>query len=357
MSARAREAALPDGNSGCRSASVRKASQPTRKPNSVRRRRPRLAAHRLRRDDHSSRPGIARGLQRPTRRLRTGRPLDASTCVDDLGAALFGLAPCGVLPATDVTAGAVRSYRTFSPLPQLPEGGIFSVPLIRQIALPGRYPAHCPPEFGLSSRLRRWRHPCGCHPYGSRRSSGRLRRFDYRDTAFGVALDIRKMVRLCLPLVNANQVSTAFGALSDPTRRAIFERLPAGLGRRRHRPRLPRLAPGGVAAPQGAQGRRPRHRPRARHAADLPGASAGARRAALVSGQLLDHGTRPFHIRRRRAAEDTSCLTRCRPSPFARASPWKPPAPTPSTSSPPPRPNHIEAIRPGGTGETGRTGG
>src|SRR4051794_17164096 len=30
---------------------------------------------------------------------------------------LFGLAPCGVLPATDVATGAVRSYRTFSPLP------------------------------------------------------------------------------------------------------------------------------------------------------------------------------------------------------------------------------------------------
>jgi hypothetical protein len=30
---------------------------------------------------------------------------------------LFGLAPCGVYPATGITAGAVRSYRTFSPLP------------------------------------------------------------------------------------------------------------------------------------------------------------------------------------------------------------------------------------------------
>jgi len=30
---------------------------------------------------------------------------------------LFGLAPCGVLPATRVATGAVRSYRTFSPLP------------------------------------------------------------------------------------------------------------------------------------------------------------------------------------------------------------------------------------------------
>src|SRR6187402_757684 len=42
-----------------------------------------LRRHRFRRDDHSSRPGIARGLQRPTRRLRTGRPLDPPTCVDE----------------------------------------------------------------------------------------------------------------------------------------------------------------------------------------------------------------------------------------------------------------------------------
>jgi hypothetical protein len=30
---------------------------------------------------------------------------------------LFGLAPCGVCPASSITARAVRSYRTFSPLP------------------------------------------------------------------------------------------------------------------------------------------------------------------------------------------------------------------------------------------------
>jgi len=30
---------------------------------------------------------------------------------------LFGLAPCGVYPAICLTADAVRSYRTFSPLP------------------------------------------------------------------------------------------------------------------------------------------------------------------------------------------------------------------------------------------------
>src|SRR6187397_2146560 len=83
------------------------------------------------------------------------RRQDGPSCL----ATLFGLAPCGVLPATDVTAGAVRSYRTFSPLPRLRpcglrRGGIFSVPLVRQVALPGSYPAHCPQELGLSSRLR-----------------------------------------------------------------------------------------------------------------------------------------------------------------------------------------------------------
>ena len=31
---------------------------------------------------------------------------------------LFGLAPCGVYPASGVTDGAVRSYRTISPLPR-----------------------------------------------------------------------------------------------------------------------------------------------------------------------------------------------------------------------------------------------
>ena len=31
---------------------------------------------------------------------------------------LFGLAPCGVYPAPGVTAGAVRFYRTISPLPR-----------------------------------------------------------------------------------------------------------------------------------------------------------------------------------------------------------------------------------------------
>ena len=45
---------------------------------------------------------------------------------------LFGLAPGGVCHAAGVAAGAVRSYRTVSPLPSSPEGengGLFSVAL------------------------------------------------------------------------------------------------------------------------------------------------------------------------------------------------------------------------------------
>jgi hypothetical protein len=43
---------------------------------------------------------------------------------------LFGLAPCGVCPARRITATAVRSYRTFSPLPwRCRRGGMFSVAL------------------------------------------------------------------------------------------------------------------------------------------------------------------------------------------------------------------------------------
>src|SRR6266852_5294909 len=74
---------------------------------------------------------------------------------------LFGLAPCGVCPARRITAAAVRSYRTFSPLPEpCGPGGMFSVALsversrpYKRGGPPGRYPAHCSAEFGLSSRL------------------------------------------------------------------------------------------------------------------------------------------------------------------------------------------------------------
>ncbi len=132
-----------------------------RKPNSV----PRLRPYGLRRgDNHSSSPAIAGGIKQPTRKLRTGRPITAS---------LFGLAPCGVLPATRVATSAVRSYRTFSPLPAFALAGFGAASLstcrwlyvfcatFLQVTLTGRYPAHCPAEFGLSSP------PCTFRRFGA----------------------------------------------------------------------------------------------------------------------------------------------------------------------------------------------
>src|SRR6202041_92847 len=72
---------------------------------------------------------LLRALQRPTRNFHPNAACaakGASTEADAPGQRvaalqpacfLFGLAPCGVYPASDVTGGAVRSYRTFSPLP------------------------------------------------------------------------------------------------------------------------------------------------------------------------------------------------------------------------------------------------
>ncbi len=59
--------------------------------------------------DHLSGPTVARRLEHPTRSFVWSRRA-ASRC-------LFGLAGGGVCLAADVTIRAVRSYRTFSPLP------------------------------------------------------------------------------------------------------------------------------------------------------------------------------------------------------------------------------------------------
>jgi hypothetical protein len=72
---------------------------------------------RARRDDHSSRPQIASGLQQPTRGSR--QPALASLLRAGWASPplLFGLAPRGVFRAPDVAIQAVGSYPTFSPLP------------------------------------------------------------------------------------------------------------------------------------------------------------------------------------------------------------------------------------------------
>ena len=77
-----------------------------------------------RQDGHSSRRFVTEPLKRPTRdfhpiagsRSTVGAPsrhaLALLPCCP-----LFGLAPCGVYHASSITGRAVRSYRTFSPLP------------------------------------------------------------------------------------------------------------------------------------------------------------------------------------------------------------------------------------------------
>ncbi len=64
-------------------------------------------------NNHSSGAYIATCLKQPTQE-RYGPYLFATQT-----ALLFGLAPGGVYPATAVTSRAVRSYRTFSPLPNI----------------------------------------------------------------------------------------------------------------------------------------------------------------------------------------------------------------------------------------------
>ena len=91
-----------------------------------------LSAGLLRQDGHSSRPNITVRLKRPTRRLWRAEPARAPGGLfsPPRAPSLFGLAPCGVCPARRITATAVRSYRTFSPLPQrCRRGGMFSVAL------------------------------------------------------------------------------------------------------------------------------------------------------------------------------------------------------------------------------------
>src|SRR5271169_393732 len=78
------------------------------------------------RDDHSSSPGLATGIERPTRgsilpcrsrRTKGSSPSRAFSVSRASSPLLFGLAPRGVCLASDIAAGAVGSYPTFSPLP------------------------------------------------------------------------------------------------------------------------------------------------------------------------------------------------------------------------------------------------
>src|SRR5262245_41211340 len=74
------------------------------------------------RDGHSSGTPLARRLEQPTRAAagitpgQPGAPAKQARSEPSVPP-LFGLAPGGVCRAASVTGGAVRSYRTVSPLP------------------------------------------------------------------------------------------------------------------------------------------------------------------------------------------------------------------------------------------------
>ncbi len=79
---------------------------------------------------HSSRTSIAAGLQRAYPEARPDQPPRGTLWIPRY-ASLFALAPGGACRAADIAACAVRSYRTFSPLPDRfsRAGGLFSVAL------------------------------------------------------------------------------------------------------------------------------------------------------------------------------------------------------------------------------------
>jgi len=94
-------------------------------------------------------------LTRPTRAAGRERPHDYHDIVTSQPL-LFGLAPGGVYRAAPVTRGAVRSYRTVSPLPEGPAnrscaGGLFSVALSLGSPPPAVSRHRVPVEPGLSS--------------------------------------------------------------------------------------------------------------------------------------------------------------------------------------------------------------
>ena len=120
----------------------------------------------LRRRQMADKPGSVLPLPR-VMAIHLGRPLpDASSDLPERRpkdrpvrrtgrALLHGLAPGGVCPATTVTDGAVRSYRTLSPLPDR-VGRFAFCGTFPGVAPAGRYPAPCLsgartflPELGL----------------------------------------------------------------------------------------------------------------------------------------------------------------------------------------------------------------
>jgi hypothetical protein len=114
-------------------------------------------------DGHSSGTFVAERLARPTR--AAARQVRPAALLRRRLPLLLGLAPGGVCHAAAVAGAAVRSYRTFSPLPPMPSqmneviraaglGGMFSVALSLGLPPPGVTRHRASVEPGLSSLIR-----------------------------------------------------------------------------------------------------------------------------------------------------------------------------------------------------------
>ena len=103
--------------------------------------------------DHFSGPVVANRLKQPTRGCAS-----FPACPGLRTLRLFGLAAGGVCLAAGVTPGAVRSYRTISPLPGLLPAVSFLLhypsdcsALMLSSTVPRGMGLAIPPQFGLSS--------------------------------------------------------------------------------------------------------------------------------------------------------------------------------------------------------------
>ena len=126
----------------------------------------RAALRRFRRNDHSSRPAVTRGLQRPTRWLRTGRPrappylvlLRAGFCLPSVLPRTRCALTAPFHPYSPRTAARTARYGLALPKRRRREaGGMFSVPLSVKLPCPGvtRRTAHRRSDFPpLDSPLR-----------------------------------------------------------------------------------------------------------------------------------------------------------------------------------------------------------
>ena len=196
----------------------RNGSEPSCKPGPVSPPR-----HRIGGGGHSSRPRVAAGLERAYPGARR------ATAAARGGAPLFALAPGGACRAIDVTADAVRSCRTVSPLPTSR----------RAVCSLWRCPAS---RLGwpLTSTL-----PCGA------------RTFLPRVVSAGVRPDGSDPVRTVVETACAVTPSARLWRGSTSRPRARSPRAAHGASRRdRTRATAPSLAHGAFSAPRSSPGRR-----------------------------------------------------------------------------------------------------